>query len=162
MTVLENVVAGAFRSERASFAADVFALPASRRREREATERARATLARAGARVDRDTTAKDLAFGDRRRVELARALAADPWLLAGRRTRRRTQRRRTRGPHAPICSALRDAGMTLLLIEHDMRLVMSISDRVMVLHFGTMIADGDAASVRNDPAVVAAYLGTAG
>jgi len=57
---------------------------------------------------------------------------------------------------------LRDAGMTLLLIEHDMRLVMSISDRVMVLKFGTMIADGPAAQVRNDPAVVAAYLGTAG
>jgi ABC-type branched-subunit amino acid transport system ATPase component len=56
--------------------------------------------------------------------------------------------------------ALRDAGMTLLLIEHDMRLVMSISQRVMVLKFGTMIADGDAATVRNDPAVVAAYLGT--
>jgi ABC-type branched-subunit amino acid transport system ATPase component len=56
---------------------------------------------------------------------------------------------------------LRDAGMTLLLIEHDMRLVMSISERVMVLKFGTMIADGKADAVRNDPAVVAAYLGTA-
>jgi branched-chain amino acid transport system ATP-binding protein len=56
---------------------------------------------------------------------------------------------------------LRDAGITLLLIEHDMRLVMSISERVMVLKFGTMIADGKADAVRNDPGVVAAYLGTA-
>jgi branched-chain amino acid transport system permease protein len=160
MTVLENVVAGAFRTERTSFAADVFALPSSRRSEREATDRARATLARLDLEAIGTTKAKDLAFGDRRRVELARALAADPWLLlvdepaAGLNAGERDALTRD-------LLALRDAGMTLLLIEHDMRLVMSISDRVMVLKFGTMIADGPAAQVRNDPAVVAAYLGTA-
>ena len=161
MTVLENVVAGAFRTERTSFAADVFALPSSRRSEREATDRARATLSRLGLDAIATTKAKDLAFGDRRRVELARALAADPWLLlvdepaAGLNAGEREALTRD-------LLGLRDAGMTLLLIEHDMRLVMSISDRVMVLKFGTMIADGPAAQVRNDPAVVAAYLGTAG
>jgi branched-chain amino acid transport system permease protein len=161
MTVLENVIAGAFRSERTSFAADVFALPSSRRSEREATDRARDTLVRLGLEPIATTKAKDLAFGDRRRVELARALAADPWLLlvdepaAGLNAGEREALTRD-------LLALRDAGMTLLLIEHDMRLVMSISERVMVLKFGTMIADGPPDQVRNDPAVVAAYLGTAG
>ena len=161
MTVLENVVAGAFRTEHTSFAADLFALPSSRTSRRNATERARDTLSRLGLEPLANTLAKDLAFGDRRRVELARATASDPWLLlvdepaAGLNASER---------HALTTDllALRDAGMTLLLIEHDMRLVMSISQRVMVLKFGTLIADGDAATVRNDPAVVAAYLGTAG
>jgi branched-chain amino acid transport system permease protein len=161
MTVLENVVAGAFRTERTSFAADVFALPSSRRSEREANDRARDALARLGLERIATTLARDLAFGDRRRVELARALAADPWLLlvdepaAGLNA---SERAALTGD----LLALRDAGMTLLLIEHDMRLVMSISERVMVLKFGTMIADGPPDAVRNDPAVVAAYLGTAG
>jgi ABC-type branched-subunit amino acid transport system ATPase component len=132
----------------------------SRRAERAATDRARDTLARLGLEPIASTLAKDLAFGDRRRVELARATAADPWLLlvdepaAGLNA----------GERAALTTdllKLRDGGMTLLLIEHDMRLVMSISERVMVLKFGTMIADGSADTVRNDPAVVAAYLGTA-
>jgi ABC-type branched-subunit amino acid transport system ATPase component/ABC-type branched-subunit amino acid transport system permease subunit len=161
MTVLENVVAGAFRTERTSFGADLLALPSSRRSEREAGERARETLARLGLESLASTLAKDLAFGDRRRVELARATASNPWLLlvdepaAGLNASERT------ALTADLLE-LRDAGMTLLLIEHDMRLVMSISERVMVLKFGTMIADGKADAVRNDPAVVAAYLGTAG
>jgi ABC-type branched-subunit amino acid transport system ATPase component/ABC-type branched-subunit amino acid transport system permease subunit len=160
MTVLENVVAGAFRTERTSFAADLLALPSSRSSEREATDRARDTLARLGLEPIASTPARDLAFGDRRRVELARATAADPWLLlvdepaAGLNASERT------ALTADLLK-LRDAGMTLLLIEHDMRLVMSISERVMVLKFGTMIADGKADAVRNDPGVVAAYLGTA-
>ena len=158
MTVLENVVAGAFRTERTTFAGDLFAPAASRRSERAATERARATLARLGLEHLAATLAKDLAFGDRRRVELARATASDPWLLlvdepaAGLNA----------GERAALTAdllRLRDAGMTLLLIEHDMRLVMSISERVMVLKFGTLIADGKPESVRNDPAVIAAYLG---
>jgi len=161
MTVLENVIAGAFRTEHTSFGADLFALPSSRRSEREATDRARDTLVRLGLEPLASTLAKDLAFGDRRRVELARATASNPWLLlvdepaAGLNA----------GERATLTAdllKLRDAGMTLLLIEHDMRLVMSISERVMVLKFGTMIADGTADAVRNDPAVVAAYLGTAG
>ncbi len=160
MTVLENVVAGAFRTERTSFGSDLFALPSSRRSEREATDRARDTLARLGLESIASTLTKDLAFGDRRRVELARATASDPWLLlvdepaAGLNAGERTAL-------TAALLKLRDGGMTLLLIEHDMRLVMSISERVMVLKFGTMIADGTADAVRNDPAVVAAYLGTA-
>ena len=160
MTVLENVVAGAFRTEHTSFGADLLALPSSRRSRRAATDRARDTLARLGLERIATTRARDLAFGDRRRVELARAMASDPWLLlvdepaAGLNASERT------ALTADLLK-LRDAGTTLLLIEHDMRLVMAISERVMVLKLGTMIADGTAEAVRNDPAVVAAYLGTA-
>jgi branched-chain amino acid transport system permease protein len=159
MTVLENVVAGAFRTERTSFAADLLALPSSRTSKRDATERARDTLARLGLEPIANTLAKDLAFGDRRRVELARATASDPWLLLVDEPAAGLNASERDALTADLL-ALRDAGMTLLLIEHDMRLVMSISQRVMVLKFGTMIADGDPATVRNDPAVVAAYLGT--
>jgi len=158
MTVLENVVAGAFRTERTSFAGDLFALAASRRAEREATERARATLARLGLEALGGTFAKDLAFGDRRRVELARATASDPWLLLVDEPAAGLNARERAALTADLLR-LRDAGMTLLLIEHDMRLVMSISERVMVLKFGTLIADGKPETVRNDPAVIAAYLG---
>jgi branched-chain amino acid transport system permease protein len=159
MTVLENVVAGAFRIERSSFAADLLALPSSRASKRDATERARDTLARLGLEPIANTLAKDLAFGDRRRVELARATASDPWLLLVDEPAAGLNASEREALTADLLK-LRDAGMTLLLIEHDMRLVMSISERVMVLKFGTMIADGDAATVRNDPGVVAAYLGT--
>ena len=144
MTVLENVMAGAFRAERGEHAV---------------RERALATLARLGLSRVAATYAKDLAFGDRRRVELARAVAADPWLLlvdepaAGLNA---SERATLNGD----LLRLRDAGTTLLLIEHDMRLVMAISDRVIVLEFGRVIADGEPAAVRNDPAVIAAYLGT--
>jgi branched-chain amino acid transport system permease protein len=159
MTVLENVIAGSFRLERTSFGADLLGLPSARRSSRAAIERARATLARLELEPLAGTLARDLAFGDRRRVELARAVAADPWLLlvdepaAGLNASERATLQRD-------LLALRDDGVTLLLIEHDMRLVMSISERVMVLKFGTMIADGPPERVRNDAAVVAAYLGT--
>jgi branched-chain amino acid transport system permease protein len=159
MTVLENVMAGAWITERAGFFADMFALPIARHDRRIALERARAVVSRLQLESLAGVLARDLSFGDRRRVELARALAADPGLLlldepaAGLNVAERARLR-------DDLQALRAGGITLLLIEHDMRLVMQISDRVMVLRFGRMIADGPPAYVRNDEAVISAYLGT--
>ena len=143
MTVLENVAAGALRFP-----------------EREITERARSVLVRLGLADLQDVVAKGLAFGDRRRVELARAAASEPWLLLADEPAAGLNPQERRRLHADLV-ALRDAGTTVLLIEHDMKLVMAISERVIVLNFGRVIADGDVTHVRSDPAVIAAYLGTA-
>jgi len=159
MSVLENVVAGAFVAENASFVDDLLRLAASRHSGRDAVERARAVLADLQLEHLSDVPARNLAFGDRRRVELARALAGTPSLLlvdepaAGLNARERERLRAD-------LRGLRASGLTLLLIEHDMRLVMDISDRVMVLQFGRLIADGPPGLVRNDPEVISAYLGT--
>jgi ABC-type branched-subunit amino acid transport system ATPase component/ABC-type branched-subunit amino acid transport system permease subunit len=143
MTVLENVAAGATQV-----------------RGRAVTDRARAVLTRLGLVHLADVVAKDLPFGDRRRVELARAIASDPWLLLVDEPAAGLNQDERRRLHEDLV-ALRDAGTTVLLIEHDMKLVMALSERVIVLNFGRIIADGDVATVRNDPAVIAAYLGTA-
>jgi branched-chain amino acid transport system permease protein len=143
MTVLENVVAGMPR----------LAGPVAR-------ERANAIVARLQLGGVRDVLAKDLAFGDRRRVELARAVASEPWLLLADEPAAGLNEAERLRLHADL-RALRDAGATILLIEHDVRLVMAISERVIVLNFGRVIADGAPERVRNDPVVIAAYLGTA-
>jgi branched-chain amino acid transport system permease protein len=143
MTVFENVVAGMPR----------IAGPAAR-------ERANAIVARVQLAGMRDVLAKDLAFGDRRRVELARAVAGEPWLLLADEPAAGLNDAERRRLYNDL-RALRDAGTTIVLIEHDMRLVMAISERVIVLNFGRVIADGEPERVRNDPAVIAAYLGTA-
>ena len=143
MTVLENVIAGT-----PSLAG------------RLARKRAEDVVARMQLDALRDVPAKDLAFGDRRRVELARAVAGEPWLLLADEPAAGLNEAERRRLDADLV-ALRALGTTVLLIEHDMRLVMAISDRVIVLNFGRVIADGTPDAVRNDPAVVAAYLGTA-
>ena len=108
--------------------------------------------------VARDELAENLSYGDQRRLEIARALATKPKLLcldepaAGF---NRAEKQRL----MDLIRKVRDDGYTVLLIEHDMRLVMGVTDRVVVLEFGRKIAEGSPAEIRDNPAVIAAYLG---
>jgi ABC-type branched-subunit amino acid transport system ATPase component len=160
MTVLENVLVGLHCRTRAGPGSVLFALPAARAERRRTIERAEELLAFFGDRLTpraRDA-AINLSYANRRRLEIARALATDPKLLlldepaAGMNP---TEKRELRQDIARI----RERGITLLLIEHDMGLVQGICERVVVLDHGVKIADGSFHEVRRNPAVVEAYLG---
>ncbi len=160
MTVLENVMVGADRATRSHVPGVLFALPRHRREERRAVAEARAMLARVG--IDRLVQARvrDLSFGQQRLVEITRALISRPRVLL------------LDEPAVGLSQAERDVlattlrqlaseGIAVLLVEHVIDLVMAVSDRVMVLNFGRVLAEGTPAEVRADQAVLEAYLGSA-
>ncbi|MBN1319835.1 MAG: ATP-binding cassette domain-containing protein [Thermoleophilia bacterium] len=161
MSVLENVLVGCHRHERSGFWSCCLGLPRQRAEEHRSRETAMGVLAMVGLDELCDRPATSLPYGQRRLVEIARALASKPRLLlldepaAGMNTAERADL-------VNKIAAIRASGITILLVEHDIDLVMGISDSVNVLNYGELIASGSAEEVRKDPRVVEAYLGAEG
>lgn len=158
LTVLENVMIGHHLRQRGSLIETFLHLPRSRREERASQEAAHELLKRLGMENLLNLPAGTLSYGDQRRVEIARALALEPRLLlldepaAGMNNAETDQL-------TEFLLELRETSLTLLIIEHDMDMIMRLSDLVVVLNFGLKIAEGDPETVRSDSRVIEAYLG---
>jgi branched-chain amino acid transport system ATP-binding protein len=161
MTAIENVMVGCHRRERAGILGELLHLPSVVRQNRTTLEKARATLAGVGLDREAERSAGALSYGALKRLEIARALAAEPRVLlldepAAGCNAVETSELET------VIRTIAGSGVTVVLVEHDMRLVMNVSDRIHVLADGKTLAQGTAEEVRTNAAVIEAYLGIHG
>ncbi|MEW6218076.1 MAG: ABC transporter ATP-binding protein [Thermodesulfobacteriota bacterium] len=161
MTALENVMVGQHVRSQAGILGAIFRPASVRQEEERIVRRAFACLSRVGLAHRAQELARTLPYGDQRRLEIARALATEPLLLLLDEPAAGLNPSETREMEALIRRLAGESGLTVLLIEHDMRLVMAISDTVLVMDRGQIIAAGPPREVAADPRVIAAYLGAA-
>ncbi|MDR1807693.1 MAG: ABC transporter ATP-binding protein [Propionibacteriaceae bacterium] len=159
MTAMENVMVGTYCRTKANVIDAIFRLPRHRREEKASTARAGELLAFVGLADKANTLSRNLPYGDQRRLEIARALATDPSLLLLDEPTAGMNPNETRDAE-DLIFRIRDLGLAILVIEHDMRFIFNLCDRVLCLVQGEVLIDGTGDEVQNDPRVIEAYLGS--
>jgi branched-chain amino acid transport system ATP-binding protein len=161
LSVLDNVKVGLERHARPSFFGTLVSSPSFQRTERDLDSRARELLKLFGLERHADRQARNLAYGDQRRLEIARAVGTQPKLLLLDEPNAGMNPIETQGLLGLIRRLRDQLGITVVLVAHDIPLVMNLCDRIQVLNYGRLIAEGDPASVRSNPDVISAYIGQA-